>query len=55
MDVRYITCRFTFHLPVDRGLDSWNPMQDDHLDQEFNMYDRGPGKDMPKRGADRYG
>lgn len=30
-------------------------MQDDHLDQEFNMYDRGPGKDMPKRGADRYG
>ncbi|XP_062618721.1 uncharacterized protein LOC134280319 [Saccostrea cucullata] len=36
-------------------LDSWNPMKDDHLDEEFNKYDRGHGKNMPKRGPDRYG
>ncbi|XP_061170939.1 tudor domain-containing 6-like [Saccostrea echinata] len=36
-------------------LDSWNPMKDDHLNEEFNKYDRGHGKDMPKRGPDRYG
>ena len=30
-------------------------MQDDYMDEEFNKYDRGPGKDMPRKGPDRYG
>ena len=30
------------------NLDTWDPRQEDYTDKNFNSYDRGPGKNIPK-------
>jgi len=30
-----------------KDLDSWNPMNDDFVDPNFNSYTSGPGKNLP--------
>lgn len=29
------------------ALDAWDPMKDDYENETFNLYDRGPGRNLP--------
>ncbi|KAL3865174.1 hypothetical protein ACJMK2_006792 [Sinanodonta woodiana] len=33
---------------IPQTLDTWNPQEEDFKSTDFNCYDRGPGKDLPK-------